>query len=90
MASHNVSRVLGMHVRFANLDFIVTMEGELAQALAAIQSLHSTGLDAIVKALEELQLHAPDVRVPGRDRLLSFNCGRLKHQLNAFLGPQPS
>jgi len=29
-ASHGVSWVLGAHVRFGNLDFIVTMEAELA------------------------------------------------------------
>ena len=54
MASHGVSWVPGTHVRFGNLDFIITMEGELAQAPAAVQPLHSAGLDAIDKALEEL------------------------------------
>ena len=54
MAIHGVSWVLGAHVRFGNLDFIITMEGELAQVPAAIQPLHSAGLDAIAKALEEL------------------------------------
>ena len=43
-----------MHVRYENLDFIITTEGELALASAAIQPLHSVGLDAIVEALEEL------------------------------------
>ena len=47
-------------MRFRNLDFIVTTEGELAQVPAAVQPLHSIGLDAIAKALEELQLHAPE------------------------------
>ena len=54
MASHDVSWVLGVHVRFRNLDFIVTMEGELAQAPTAVQPLHSAGLNAIVEVLEEL------------------------------------
>ena len=54
MASHGISWVSGAHVRFGNLDFIITMEGELAQAPAAVQPLHSAGLDAIDKALEEL------------------------------------
>ena len=54
MASHGVSWVPGMHVCFGNLDFIITMEGELAQAPAAVKPLHSTGLDVISKALEEL------------------------------------
>ena len=58
MASHGVNWVLRSHVRFEDLDFIITTEGELAQAPAAIQPLHSTGLDAIAEALEELQLHA--------------------------------
>ena len=43
-----------MHVRFGDLDFIVTTEGELAMDPAAIQPLHSAGLDTIAKALEEL------------------------------------
>ena len=36
MASHDVSWVPGAHVCFGNLDFIVTTEGELAQAPAAV------------------------------------------------------
>ena len=52
---------------FGDIDFIVTMEGELAQAPASVQPLHSTGLDAIAEALEELQLHAPEAHVPGSD-----------------------
>ena len=79
MASHNLSWVPGAHVCFGDLDFIVTMEGELAMAPATVQPLHSTGLDMIVKALEELQLHAPDAQAPGSDQLLSFNYGRLEH-----------
>ena len=54
MASHNLSWVPGAHVRFGDLDFIVTTEGELAQAPAAVQPLHSAGLDVIAEALEEL------------------------------------
>ena len=57
MASHDVSWVLSTHVRFGNLDFIVTMEGGLVQAPVAVQPLHFTGLDAIAEVLEELQLH---------------------------------
>ena len=47
-----------MHVRFGNLDFIVTMGGELVQAPIAVQPLHLAGLDTIAEALEELWLHA--------------------------------
>ena len=54
MASHDITWVPGAHVCFGDLDFIITMEGELAQAPVVIQPLHSTGLDAIVKVLEEL------------------------------------
>ena len=75
---------------FGNLDFIITTEGELAQVSVAVQPLRSTGLNAIAEALEELQLHAPEARTPGSDQLLGFDYGRLKRQLNAFLGPQPS
>ena len=78
MASHGVSWVPGAHVRFGNLDFIVTTEGGLVQAPAAVQPLHFTSLDAIAKALEELQLHAPEARIPGTNQLLSFDYWRLE------------
>ena len=81
MASHGVSWVPGMHVRFRNLDFIVTMEGELAQAPTTVQPLHSVSLDGIIEALEELQLHALEARVPESNRLVGFDYGRLEHQL---------
>ena len=54
MASHGISWVPGMHVCFGNLDFIVTMEGELMQAPVVVQPLHYASLDAIAEALEEL------------------------------------
>ena len=75
---NGVSWVLGTHVRFGNIDFVVTMEGELAQAPTTIQPLHSTGLDAIAEALGELQLHAPKAHAPRSDWLLSFDYGRLE------------
>ena len=78
MASHNISCVPGTHVRFGDLDFIVMMEGELAQAPAAVQPLHSAGLDAIGEALEALQLHAQGARAPRGDQLLDFDYGRLE------------
>ena len=45
MASHDISWVPGAHVRFGDLDFIITVGGELALAHAAIQPLPSIGLD---------------------------------------------
>ena len=54
MASHNVSWITSTHVRFEYLDFIVTIEGEWAQAPTTIQPLHSAGLDMISEVLEEL------------------------------------
>ena len=45
MASHGISWVPGAHVRFGELDFIVTVGGELALAHAAIQSLSFIGLN---------------------------------------------
>jgi len=90
MANHNLMWVSSAHVRFGDLDFIVTTEGELAMAPTTIRPLHSTGLDMITEALEELQLHAPEARAPGSDQLLGFSYGRLEHQLGAFLGPRPS
>ena len=65
-------------MRFGDLDFIVTMEGELVQASAAIHPLHFTDLDAIAEALEGLQLHAPEAHTPGSDQLLGFGYGRLE------------
>ena len=45
MASHNISWVLDAHMRFGDLDLIITVGGELALAHAAIQHLPSIGLD---------------------------------------------
>ena len=87
MASHDVSWVPGTHVRFGNLDFIVTTEGKLVQAPVVVQPLHSAGLDAITEVLGELQLHTLEARAPGSDQLLGFDYRRLEHQLGTFLGP---
>ena len=38
MANHAISWVLGAHVRFGDLDFIITLGGELALAHVVIQS----------------------------------------------------
>ena len=76
-------------MRFENLYFIVTIEGELARVPAAVQPLHSTGLDAITEALEELQLHASEAHSLRSNQLLGFNYGRLERQLSAFLEPRP-
>ena len=45
MANHNVSWVLGAHVRFGSLDFIITGGAELVRVHTTIQSLPSIGLD---------------------------------------------
>ena len=45
MANHAISWVPGTHVRFGDLDFIVTVGGELTLAHTAIQPLLSIGLD---------------------------------------------
>ena len=90
MASHDISWVPGAHMHFGDLDFTITMEGELALAPTAVQPLHSTSLDTIVGALEELQLHALEARAPRGDQLLGFDYRRLECQLGAFLGPRPS
>jgi hypothetical protein len=60
------------------------------RAPAPIQPLCSTGLDAVVKALEELQLHAPKAHAPRGDQPLDFDYERLERHLPVFLGPQPS
>jgi hypothetical protein len=54
MASHGIDWTLSAHVRFGSLDYVVTMEGELVQALVPVQAPPPTGLDVIVEALEEL------------------------------------
>jgi hypothetical protein len=87
MASCGVSWVLASHVCFGNLDFFVTSEGELAWASTPVQPPRSTGVNTIVKALEELQLHALEVRAPGGARLPDFDYERLERQLSVFLGP---
>jgi len=74
-------------VCFGDLDFIVMMEGELAWAPVVVQPLHSTTLDAITEALEELRLHAPEARAPRSGQPLDFDYGRLERQLGVFLGP---
>ena len=90
MASHGVSWVPGTHVRFGNLDFVITVEAELVQAPIAVQPFRSADLDAIAEVLEELRLHALEAHTLRSDKLLGFNYGRLEHQLSAFLGPRPS
>ena len=45
MANHAISWVLGAHVHFDDLDFIVTLGGELALAHAAVQSLPSVNFN---------------------------------------------
>jgi hypothetical protein len=54
-------------VRFGSLDFIITIEGELVQAIVPVQSPPPTSLDAIIEALEELQLNAPEAHASERD-----------------------
>ena len=54
MASDDITWVLGTHVRFGDLDFIITMEGQLALAPVAIQPLYFTSLDVSTEAFEEL------------------------------------
>ena len=76
MASHGVSWVPGTHVHFRKMDFIVPMEGELAQAPIAVQPLHSASLDVIAEALEELQLHALEAHAPRSDQLKGPNMAR--------------
>ena len=43
-------------MRFGDLDFIVTIEIELARVPIVVQPFHPAGLDAITKMLEELRL----------------------------------
>ena len=45
MVSHGISWVPGAHVRFEDLDFIITVGGELALVHVAIQPLPSIGLN---------------------------------------------
>ena len=71
-------------MRFGDLDFIVTTEGELVMAPATVRPLPSTGLDAITEALEELQLHALEARALRSNQLLDFNYERLERQLDTF------
>ena len=54
MVSRNISWVADARVRFGNLDFVITMEGELVRSSAATQPLLFTSLDAIAEVPEEL------------------------------------
>ena len=45
MVTHGISWVLGTHVHFGDLDFIITVGGELALAHVAIQPLPSIDLN---------------------------------------------
>jgi hypothetical protein len=74
-------------VRSKNLDFLITVEGELARPPAPVQPPRSASLDAIIEALEKLQLHASEAHASEGNQLLDFNYGWLKHQLTIFLGP---
>ena len=67
MASHGVSWVPSAHVRFGNLDFNISMEGELAQVPTTDQPLHSASVNTIIEALEELQLHVWEAHAPRSD-----------------------
>ena len=85
MASHGISWIPGAHVRFRDLDFIITVGEELALAHATIQPLPSIGLDTVDEVVEELQLHAPGARAPRNNQLLDYE--RLERQLGISLGP---
>jgi hypothetical protein len=78
MASHGISWVSGTHVRFGKLDFFITTEEELAWALAPVQPLHSTSIDTVIEALEELRLRVLEARAPRSDQLLNFDYERLE------------
>jgi hypothetical protein len=77
-------------VPFRSLDFVITMEGELVQAIMLVQPPPPTSLDAIVEALEELQLSALEARAPQCDQILDFDFERLEHLLTVYLGPHRS
>ena len=76
MASHDISWAPGTHMCFGDLDFIITMEGELARAPVIIQPLRSAGLDVIAEALKELWLHALEACTARSGHVLNFDCGR--------------
>ena len=79
-----------MCVRFGDLDFIVTAEGQLARAPIVVQPLHSACLDTITEALEELRLRTLEAHALGSGQRFDFDYERLECQLGVFLGPQPS
>ena len=64
MVTHGINWVPGAHMRFGDLNFIITVGGELALAHTAIQPLPSIGLDTVDEVVEELQLHAPRAYAP--------------------------
>jgi hypothetical protein len=64
MASHGVSQTLSAHACSKNLDFLITTEGRLARAPTPTQPPCFASLDAMVDALEKLQLHALEAHAP--------------------------
>ena len=64
MAGHGICWVLGTHVRFGDLDFIVMVEGELAWAPVVVQPFHSIGLN-----VNTAMLKPPVVAADGGERL---------------------
>ena len=52
-------------MRFGTLDFLITEEDELAQAVAPVQPPHHANLDPIIDVPEELQLPALEDHASG-------------------------
>ena len=69
MANHNISWVLGAHVHFGNLDFIITVGGELVRAHTAIRSLPPMALT--MRGLVASSAPPLDHDSPGRTSIAS-------------------
>ena len=67
MANHGTSWVAGTHMRFGSLDFIASMEGELARANGPTTPPQTVSLDTVIETLRELWLHTPGTHAPESD-----------------------
>ena len=54
MANHGESWVPGTHMHFGSLDFIVSMDGELAWANGTATPPQAVSLDVVIETLGEL------------------------------------
>jgi hypothetical protein len=79
---------LGFDERVGDLDPI-GVEGECALPSLAESPDSPANIDSIAESMAGLCLHANEAQAPGGAQPHGFDHPRLKHQLDAILGPRP-